>query len=565
MQQGGRDDMSASDVSDKTLKFVPILKGSDAILNVKGSRFVLYKFLLFIQDFITVALGFYLAAEISGVVVYLGNVTDVLLLTIFSLVIIGFFPTFKLYSYHHIFSQKRHITILLKAFALSIISLGLIVLVYTYQLSLEGKSAFIIVGAAAVFILIISRFFWSHILDITKAFGISFIAIGIIAIISPEDTPLIIYDRAVIPIGLGLAAVINIICRNMMVQLVFNKALRRHFRRQVAIVGSGAEAEEIASHIIKLNAPFYVQGVICGQGEEGLKCSVPKGRLGDLQDLPKIVEKTEINEIIVTDEKINQRVLIALLDYCTSEGLTIWFPPRLLPIIDMKLYIDNFCGFPMIRLCSQKNTWIFNKLKHSIDALIGLPIFLVLLPFFIILGIIIKINSKGPVFYRAHAIGKNGVDFTMFKFRSMRTDAANDKHKEFVTKLIKGEMEVEGKKDKVFKMVDDPRITSVGKFIRKFSIDELPQIINVLKGDMSLVGPRPCLPYEFEAYEDWHKKRLSVRPGISGLWQVAGRSAVTFEDMIILDLYYIYNRSLLMDLSIIYETVYTVLGKKGAY
>ncbi|MCD4692910.1 MAG: sugar transferase, partial [Calditrichales bacterium] len=108
-------------------------------------------------------------------------------------------------------------------------------------------------------------------------------------------------------------------------------------------------------------------------------------------------------------------------------------------------------------------------------------------------------------------------------------------------------------------------ITKVGKFLRKFSLDELPQLINVLKGDMSLVGPRPCLPYEYDIYKEWHKKRASVRPGISGLWQVAGRSAVSFEDMILLDIYYIYNRSLDMDFSVIYETLFVVLGKKGAY
>lgn len=558
--------MSDTNASGKTLKFVPILKGSDAIsLHMRESRFVLYKFLLFVQDFIAVALGFYLAAEISGVAVYLGNYRDLLLFTVLSFVVLGFFPASKLYSYHHILSRRRHLMILAKAFVLSIISLGLIVFVYTYKISLEGKSAFFIVAFASIFILIVSRFFWAHILDIARAFGLSFIAIGIIAFLYPEGPPLVILNRAVIPVGFCLAVVINILCRSMLVQFVFNKALRRHFRRQIAIVGSGTEAEEITSHIIKIDAPFYVQGIICDQEEECLNSTVTKERLGDLKNLPKIVENKNVNEIIVTDEKINQRVLIALLDYCTSEGLTIWFPPRLLPIIDMKLYIDNFCGLPMIRLCSQKNTWIFNKLKHSLDAIIGLPIFLLLLPFFIILGIIIKINSKGPVFYRAKAIGKNGENFTMYKFRSMRTDMDSDKHKEFVTKMIKGEMDYEGKKDKVFKMTDDPRITSVGKFIRKFSIDELPQIINVLKGDMSLVGPRPCLPYEFEAYEDWHKKRLSVRPGISGLWQVAGRSAVTFEDMIILDLYYIYNRSLLMDMSILYETIYTVLGKKGAF
>ncbi len=219
----------------------------------------------------------------------------------------------------------------------------------------------------------------------------------------------------------------------------------------------------------------------------------------------------------------------------------------------------------MIRLCSQKNALIFNKIKHGLDALITLPIFLLLLPFFLVIAVAIKLNSKGPVFYCAKAVGKNGTIFSMYKFRSMSVNNSTDIHKNYVTKLIKSEISNGGKKDQPLKITDDSRITSVGKLLRKLSLDELPQLINVLKGDMSLVGPRPCLPYEYEIYKDWQKKRTIVRPGITGLWQVAGRSAVAFEDMILLDLYYIYNRSLAMDFSTLYETIFVVLGKKGAY
>ena len=118
---------------------------------------------------------------------------------------------------------------------------------------------------------------------------------------------------------------------------------------------------------------------------------------------------------------------------------------------------------------------------------------------------------------------------------------------------------------KNMKITNDSRVTAVGKFLRKTSLDELPQLINILKADMSLVGPRPCLPYEWNIYENWHKKRTCVRPGITGLWQIAGRSEVSFEDMILQDLYYIYNRNLMMDLYILYETIFVVLKRRGAY
>jgi len=181
------------------------------------------------------------------------------------------------------------------------------------------------------------------------------------------------------------------------------------------------------------------------------------------------------------------------------------------------------------------------------------------------IGIAIKLNSHGPVFFRAKAVGRNGKPFCMYKFRSMQIDTGDETHKEYVTKLINGNITHNSGKGGVFKITEDERITSIGKFLRKLSLDELPQLINVLKGEMSLVGPRPCLPYEYEIYKNWHKKRSSVRPGITGLWQVAGRSEVVFEDMILLDIYYIYNRGLSLDFSILYETIFAVFGKRGAH
>jgi lipopolysaccharide/colanic/teichoic acid biosynthesis glycosyltransferase len=162
-------------------------------------------------------------------------------------------------------------------------------------------------------------------------------------------------------------------------------------------------------------------------------------------------------------------------------------------------------------------------------------------------------------------VGKNGQTFSMYKFRSMEADTDDKIHKDFVTKLIKGEIQPESNGDQPLKVTEDPRVTSVGKWLRKSSLDELPQIINVLKGEMSLVGPRPCLPYEFEMYQDWHKNRTSIRPGITGLWQVAGRSEVAFEDMILLDLYYLYNRNLVMDMNILFETIFALIERRGAY
>ncbi len=153
----------------------------------------------------------------------------------------------------------------------------------------------------------------------------------------------------------------------------------------------------------------------------------------------------------------------------------------------------------------------------------------------------------------------------MYKFRSMKAASENKIHKDYISKLINGKINKEEDGETVLKITNDPRITRVGRLLRKFSLDELPQLLNVLQGSMSLVGPRPCLPYEYEMYQNWYKKRTSVRPGITGLWQITGRSEVFFEDMILLDFYYIYNRSLTLDFNILFETIFVVLGRKGAH
>jgi len=552
---------------EQLVNFNPFLNSSEAIPKKMGrNRVSPYKLVLAFNDFFVAIVAFGFSVWANGLSLYMReDLSQAGVVLIISLMTIAFFQTFNLYNYHLIFSLKRHIASLLKSVGWSFFSLGMLVSVFTWPDLFVGKFSFPVVFCVALGLMAASRFWGDQVLNLLKSIGLTFLVIGIIVMISPDQNPVVLEQRAAIPTGFGLAVGIFLISRSFLVHTVFNKWMRRRFRRQIAIVGSNREARNITNHIIEQNAPFWVSGIIGSQNTENLDISVSKDRLGGLEDLPNIAKQRELDEIIVTDENIDQRVLISLLDYCTSEGLTVWFPPKLMPIIGMKLYIDNFCGLSMVRLCSQKNTWMFNKIKHGLDALITLPVFLLLFPVFLVTGWVIKLNSPGPVFYRAKAVGKNGREFEMYKFRSMRVENSNGVHKDYVTKLIKGEIRDEGKKDQVFKIEDDPRISSVGRFLRKFSIDELPQIINVLKADMSLVGPRPCLPYEYDVYKDWHKKRLSIRPGITGLWQVAGRSAVTFEDMVILDLYYIYNRNLMMDMNILYETVFAVLEKRGAH
>jgi lipopolysaccharide/colanic/teichoic acid biosynthesis glycosyltransferase len=208
-----------------------------------------------------------------------------------------------------------------------------------------------------------------------------------------------------------------------------------------------------------------------------------------------------------------------------------------------------------------------DALKRSMDIAGSLLALLCLSPVFLAIAAAIKLGSKGPVFFRQKRIGQHGAPFVFLKFRSMYINNDSAIHQEYVKKLIAGtaQANAEGDGEKIYKLTRDPRITRVGAFIRKTSLDELPQFLNVLMGEMSLVGPRPPVPYEVEAYDVWHRRRLlEAKPGITGLWQVSGRCRVKFDDMVRLDLHYARYRSPWMDLKILARTPAAVVTGDGA-
>ena len=202
--------------------------------------------------------------------------------------------------------------------------------------------------------------------------------------------------------------------------------------------------------------------------------------------------------------------------------------------------------------------------KFFLDKIVGMLCIIALLPFFLVIAIVIKISSYGPILLKQMRIGKNGRPFTIYKFRTMVIDLDTRIHRIYVTKLINGAYGKIGEQP-IFKLENDPRITPFGRFLRKTCLDEIPQLINVIRGEMSLVGPRPSIPYEFEEYQEWHKERLNVKPGMTGLWQVTGRNTTTFDEMVRLDLIYVKNRSILLELKILLKTLCLYISGKGAY
>jgi exopolysaccharide biosynthesis polyprenyl glycosylphosphotransferase len=197
--------------------------------------------------------------------------------------------------------------------------------------------------------------------------------------------------------------------------------------------------------------------------------------------------------------------------------------------------------------------------KRIMDIVLASIMLVAALPVMLLLAMAIKLDSPGPIIFRQTRVGRGGRRFTFYKFRSMYHNSDPQVHQQFVRNLING-----NHSGKIYKLAEDKRITRVGRFLRRTSLDELPQLWNVLKGDMSLVGPRPPIPYEVAEYKEWHKQRLTVTPGLTGLWQVTARSSVSFDEMVALDLEYVRRQSLALDIKILLLTIPAVLSGRGA-
>lgn len=210
----------------------------------------------------------------------------------------------------------------------------------------------------------------------------------------------------------------------------------------------------------------------------------------------------------------------------------------------------------------------YDVLKRVLDIFVSVAALLFFAPLFLIIAIAVKLSSKGPVLFRQERFGQQFRPFTFYKFRSMYADSDHAVHKAYVSRLIAGRPETgngaAGENTRIFKITGDPRVTPLGRFLRRSSLDELPQLWNVLRGEMSLVGPRPCIHYELEQYDDWHTSRLDVKPGMTGLWQVTARSTVGFDEMVRIDLAYVEQRSFWLDIRILLRTPRAVISGNGA-
>ncbi len=288
--------------------------------------------------------------------------------------------------------------------------------------------------------------------------------------------------------------------------------------------------------------------------------------ISDLAGLPEAIRLSGANEVIIADSHVPGDALFDVMMQCgRRRGVEFRIAPGLFNCLPSKTEVDQIGALPMIKLFREPLSDFARGTKRLSDIVITLLALVVLFPIWLVIALFIKLDSKGPVFYRQERVGMDGRIFLVYKFRTMRTDADSDIHREYQKKFIAGHAEanVGDAKKPAYKLRDDPRITRVGRVLRRFSLDEAPQLFNVLRGDMSVVGPRPPIPYEVEAYELRHRKRLDMKPGVTGLWQVSGRNRLSFEEMVKLDLFYIENWSLLFDMKIILRTVLVLVRGEG--
>jgi exopolysaccharide biosynthesis polyprenyl glycosylphosphotransferase len=288
--------------------------------------------------------------------------------------------------------------------------------------------------------------------------------------------------------------------------------------------------------------------------------------ISDLAGLPEAIRESGANEVIIADSNVDGDALFDVMMRCgRRRGVEFRIAPSLFNCLPSKTEVDQIGALPMIRLFREPLSDFARGTKRISDIVIASFTLALLSPFWLLIALLIKFDSKGPVFYTQERVGMDGRIFVVYKFRTMRMNADSEIHREYQRKFIAGHAEANvGDANKpAYKLRDDPRITRVGRVLRRLSLDEVPQLFNVLRGDMSIVGPRPPIPYEVEAYELRHRKRLDMKPGLTGLWQVSGRNRLPFEEMVKLDLFYIENWSLLFDLKIILRTVMVMLRGDG--
>ena len=325
------------------------------------------------------------------------------------------------------------------------------------------------------------------------------------------------------------------------------------YRRRAVLVGSGKHIEEVARALAdRARAQVEILGYVSltPRPQNGLRS------LGRLNEMADVLERERPQEVIIADPDFPQDKAVELVDLCHQRGVTVQVAPSTMEILIDRAEFSPGHTVPLFTLRPPVFEGVDYALKRTFDLLVSVISLIVLSPVLLVIALAIKLSSRGPVIYSSVRPGMAGKPFFCLKFRTMR------EHAEQIQDELEPLNELSGA---LFKIRDDPRMTRIGRLLRRFSLDELPQLVNVVRGEMSLVGPRPLPMRDFDRLEEWHKKRYLVLPGITGLWQVSGRADLDFDDLVRLDFLYLERWSIMLDLSILLKTIPAVLSRRGAF
>lgn len=336
------------------------------------------------------------------------------------------------------------------------------------------------------------------------------------------------------------------------------------FVDRVVVVGAGDLGRRILQALMGIPSLGYrvVGFVDDGLEEDRLSVATESGleradRLGTTEDLERIIEGHDVDEVIIALPATAHGRVLEIIEHCRRRDVQFKFVPDLLQLSLDRVDLGEVAGVPLIGIKDASIRGVDYAMKRLADVAIAATVLTLMAIPMAVIAVLIRLDSPGPSLYRQRRVGRNGELFTITKFRCM-VENADEQRAELMA--MHGHMD-----PRLFKLRNDPRLTRVGKALRRFSLDELPQFINVLSGHMSVIGPRPQLPEEVATYEEWHKQRLLVTPGLTGLWQVNGRSNLSFDEMVRLDLYYAEHWSPWLDIKIVLRTIPAVLTGRGAY
>lgn len=364
------------------------------------------------------------------------------------------------------------------------------------------------------------------------------------------------YSRAIF-LYAGLLSVAILGLSRLLKVLLLRQMRRRGIGiRKALIIGAGEVGRTVMRSLVaNPESGFQIVGFL---DDNPMKGETDIGRfraLGETRNLADILTQG-IDEVIITLPWQYHRKIVSLMVQCERENVRVRIVPDLFQMTLNRMHVEEVGGVPMIGIKEVGISGLNQVIKRTIDVIFSATALILAAPLMGLIALMIKMESPGPVLFQQERVGKNGRRFIFYKFRSMVEDAERQRA---------ALMDLNEADGPLFKIKDDPRTTRLGKWLRRLSLDELPQFYNVLRGEMSLIGPRPPLPAEVEQYQEWHKRRLEVSPGITGLWQVSGRSELTFDEMALLDIYYIENWSLGLDTKILWQTIPKVLFGSGAY